>query len=177
MTKATARKCGGFFFAIKMKVTFRIFMILMGGVMGVLHAQSPGEAEEAHIQVFNALTASPSLPEGAVKNLSRGAWEALSYLEEADTLKIENLKEAVADYYHFKSGLLYLKLIDPKSQEDYGLQMTVPYLLNKAGEVELMDAKTGKVKDRWKILYLDATYLALDVGDLRVFFIHTPAQE
>lgn len=115
--------------------------------------------------------------EDLLKNLQRGAWEALSYVAESESITIEDLSEAVPDYYRFKEKEAIVKLINPSNYNEYGLEATIPYKVTAEGEIRLVDSKTGVVKEKWKIIYLDANYLALDMGELRVFFTHTPVQE
>tara|TARA_R110000850_G_scaffold136812_2_gene257988 strand:- start:1105 stop:1569 length:465 start_codon:yes stop_codon:yes gene_type:complete len=112
-----------------------------------------------------------------LKNLQRGAWEALSYVTDSDSIVMEDLSEAVPDYYRFREKEAIVKLINPSNYNEYGLEATIPYKVTAEGEIELIDTKTGGVKEKWKIIYLDANYLALDMGELRVFFTHTPVQE
>ncbi|HBF21201.1 MAG TPA: hypothetical protein DDW81_13955, partial [Cryomorphaceae bacterium] len=82
---------------------------------------------------------------------------------------------AVADYYNYQEDEVIIKLINPQDYNSYGMEVNVKYLLNKHN-IELLTAQ-GAVKDSWQLLYLDHNYLALDMGDIRVFFTHTPAQE
>ncbi len=111
------------------------------------------------------------------KKLKKGAWEALSYVETSDSIVMEDLSEAVPDYYRFKEKEAIVKLINPSNYNEYGLEAVIPYKVNAGGEIQLLDSKTGVVKKNWKIIYLDSNYLALDMGELRVFFTHTPVQE
>lgn len=134
--------------------------------------------EEVIQQVYNILAGTDtSAANPDIALLGKGAWEALSYLEENAGMGIETLNEAVPDYYHFKPNVLILKLIDTQNQNEYGMELEVQYRLTDDLIVELLDPKTRKVKDRWKIMYLDENYLALDMGDLRLFFTHTPDLE
>ncbi len=110
-------------------------------------------------------------------NLTKGAWEALSYVEETDSIVMEDLSEAVPDYYRFKENDAIVKLINPSDYNVYGMEATIPYRVTSDGEIQLINTKNGTVRNNWKIIYLDANYLALDMGELRVFFTHTPVQE
>ncbi|MDZ7848190.1 MAG: hypothetical protein U5L96_16365 [Owenweeksia sp.] len=92
-------------------------------------------------------------------------------------MAIEDLREAVPDYYHFEEGLLTLKLINPENYNEYGATVQAPYRLVNEKRIVLLDPNTGEQKDKWDVIYLDANYLALDMGDLRVFFTHTTPQE
>lgn len=108
--------------------------------------------------------------------LKLGAWEALSYLEERQVQFVEeDLLEAVPDYYNFSDSTVIIKLVNPNDYNDYGIQLELRYEI-KGKELILFDKK-GKEKDRWTFLYLDNNYLALDMGQLRVFFTKTPIQE
>ena len=145
----------------------------------ILQAQEEDAGEKALKQVLEILTLQePQLPaEGEMTSLlQKGAWEALSYLNESeDDYTSEDLLEAVADYYNYQEDEVIIKLINPQDYNSYGMEVNVKYLLNK-DNIELLTAK-GAVKDSWQLLYLDHNYLALDMGDIRVFFTHTPAQE
>lgn len=108
--------------------------------------------------------------------LKLGAWEALSYLEEKQGQFVEeDLLEAVPDYYNFSDSTVVIKLVNPNDYNDYGIQLELKYEI-KGKELILFDKK-GKEKDRWTFLYLDKNYLALDMGQLRVFFTKTQLQE
>lgn len=155
------------------KVLFFCFGIL---ISLTATAQPTEEGRKAMEQVYNVLSGKESNVQDVDKNLQRGAWEALSYIDESADMKMEQLSEAVPDYYNFKNGLLILKLINPQNYNEYGVELKVGYRINKS-EIQLFDSKTGKVKDQWEIMYLDQNYMALDLGDLRVFFTHTPLQE
>lgn len=109
--------------------------------------------------------------------LEADAWEALSYLREKDNLSPENLEEAVPDYYRFHKGMVELRLVDPKRSGEYQREIILQYELNNEGKITLRDTKTGRIIDNWRVLYLDDNYLALDMGDLRVFFNHTRVQQ
>lgn len=132
-------------------------------------------------QVYKALTATGEDVKGKdgeklKEDLERGAWEALSYMEENPQPVKEDLQEAVPDYYHFKGGEVLLKLISPKNRNEYGTQLTINYKLAN-NTIELTKKGKLEVVDRWVILYLDENYMALDMGQLRVFFTHAPEQE
>ncbi len=135
-------------------------------------------AEEAIQKVFDILTLEePQLQGDLQKNLTSGAWESLSYLNETnESYEPGDLQEAVPDYYHFMAEKVIIRLINQSNYNEYGMELEISYRLHK-GHIELLDGKTKALKDRWEIMYLDANYLALDMGDLRVFFTHTPNQE
>lgn len=108
--------------------------------------------------------------------LKLGAWEALSYLEpRAAGNTSEDLLEAVPDYYNFSDSTVIIKLVNPNDYNDYGLQLELKFEI-KGKQLILYDKK-GKEKDRWSFLYLDKNYLAMDMGEIRVFFTKTPPQE
>ncbi len=146
----------------------------------VLSAQGlETEGQKALQKVLEVLTLEePQLPDSAeVKtHLMNGAWESLSYLNEGGgDYQTDDLLEAVPDYYHFREGKVIIKLIDPNDYNQYGMEATVNYSLRN--DEILLIKPGGEIKDRWQLLYLDGHYMALDMGDLRVFFTHTPAQE
>lgn len=135
------------------------------------------QPEEVFEQVLKILTDDEaSLPQNQSDLIQKSAWEALTYIEEGkESYNREDLLEAVPDYYNFKSSTVIIKLIDPNDYNVYGIEVEVNYsILN--GKVLLKDDK-GTEKDNWKILYLDENYMAMDMGELRVFFTKTPIQE
>lgn len=155
----------------------KIFLILFILSGSLIRAQTT-EGEKALQKVLDVLTLSaPEISENPVEDIQKGAWEALSYMEELkdSTYTADDLLEAVPDYYHFEEKQVFIKLINPENYNEYGVEAKVPYLMNNEN-IELYNTK-GEKKDSWKILYLDSYYLALDMGDVRVFFTHTPPQE
>jgi len=153
----------------------RITLLLL--LITTLTAKAQLTAEEALQKVFDVLTAEEASVEGNAKQkLTIGAWEALSYLNEAEEYAIEDLQEAVPDYYHFLEEEVIIRLINQENYNEYGLELKLAYRINK-GNIELLDKTSKNVKDTWHIIYLDKNYLALDMGDIRVFFTHTPDQE
>lgn len=150
--------------------------ILVCSGLGIQAQEISGQ--EALQKVYNVLTQKGDVE---IKNpkffLEQGAWEALSYLQKKDSTTINDLEEAVPDYYRFKSNnTLLLKLINPKNHNEYGTRITVGYRVDD-NIIQLLDIKDLTVKDQWTILYLDDNYMALEMGELRVFFTHTPVQE
>jgi hypothetical protein len=144
-------------------------------------SKEPVSPKEAIQKVFNVLSKKEGfVPDSAalVTGLQNGAWEALAYLNAAtkDSLSKADLQEAVPDYYRFYSQELLLKLINQKDYNSFGQELKVPYRLI-GNEIILLNPQDGSIKDRWTILYLDSFYLALDYGDLRVFFVQTATQE
>lgn len=141
-----------------------------------LSAQSDIKAEDALQKVFNVLSGEEKSNCQAQCDslLNIGAWEALAYLDLASSfsLSIEDLKEAVPDYYQFKEGKLYFKLINPENHNEYGYAGQLQYNWD-AQSLTVLNPKTGAIKDKWKVLYLDENYLALQMDDLRVFLSHT----
>lgn len=156
----------------------RMFFLLLALSSAGLFAQPT--AEEAIDQVFGILSGrdTASLPADARAALQKNAWEALAYLpiSPSGESRVEDLQEAVPDYYRFIGDQLLLKLIDPEDHNRYGSEFTVNYRLKKR-ELTLLDPRTGAQRDQWVVLYLDAEYLALEMGDLRLFFTRTAAQE
>lgn len=131
-------------------------------------------AIKAREHMFSVLTIAEGVFIEDLKiNIERSPWEALAYMEEGQMLSIDDLQEAVPDYYYFKNNLLQLKLIDPQNAGEFGTELSVAYDLGSGDVISLINPNSYQVKDSWKILYLDKNYLALDMGDVRVFFIHT----
>jgi hypothetical protein len=102
-----------------------------------------------------------------------GAWESLAYvdLNAAFNLSLEDIDEAVPDYYQFKEGQLFFKLINPENHNEYGYVGKLQYTW-QAQSIKVIDPKSQEVKDKWEVLYLDSNYLALQMDDLRVFLTH-----
>lgn len=167
---------GCFYFSRMKKLAILLLLAQAGLLIGQEEAPSP---EEAITKVFKVLSGQESTidPE-PTKRLTTAAWEALAYLpgEGLDTITTFSLQQAVPDYYNFERDQLILKLIDPKDHNRYGQELKVPYGLSSP-TINLYDSKARTVKDKWEIIYLDEFYLALDMGDLRIFFTRTAAQE
>ncbi|GEM_PF-777568 len=170
-----------------MNLAKRISTLLMLLSFTPTWAQVDGDPEaispkEAITKVFEVLSKQEGrLPASADSTnvlLQKGAWEALAYVNAAgkDSLTKADLQEAVPDYYRFYKNQLLLKLINQDNYNEYGTEASVPYFCN-GKVISILDPDTGAAKDKWTILYLDAYYLALDYGDLRVFFVQTNPQE
>lgn len=143
-----------------------------------LRAQ-PVSAEEAITKVFKVLSGEErAVPDAKQDLLQKGAWEALAYLDQNNSFELseESLQEAVPDYYRFKEKEMLFRLINPKDHNQFGIEGSLNYKWEKDWLV-LLDRKTGLERDRWRLLYLDDQYLALEMGELRVFFTHTPPLE
>ncbi len=140
----------------------------------LLLGQEP-DPNEAIAKVFRVLSGEEAnIPLQKDSLIQVGAWEALAYLDQKQAFQLskEDLQEAVPDYYRFKAKRLIFKLIDPKNHNQFGVQGELAYDWEKRFLV-VKDPKNGRERDRWKLLYLDAEYLALEMGELRVFFTHT----
>lgn len=166
-----------------MKNNLLCFFLCTVAITGTLQAQETGTdltAQRALEKVLKVLRGSATFtPSGkSEEHLCNGAWEALAYSEEQnDSLQASDISQAVPDYYHFyENKTLLLKLIDPDDYNQYGQELRLQYAMEE-GYIVIQDKKTGAEKDRWEILYLDKLYMALDLGELRVFFTHTPVQE
>lgn len=161
--------------SLAMKTTFfAIFSFIGFGI----YAQSDA-AIKAREQMYKALASTDGVViKNAEKNISLSPWEALAYMEEGRMLSTSDINEAVPDYYYFQNNnLLQLKLIDAKYPEAFGTELAVPYQIKDNNTILLINPKDRKIEDTWDILYLDENYLALDMGDIRVFFIHAPIKE
>ncbi len=147
--------------------------------LNTLSAQSDIKAEDALQKVFNVLSGEErsNCKSKCDSLLNIGAWEALAYvdLSLSFSLSLEDLKEAVPDYYQFKEGKLYFKLINPDNHNEYGYTGQLQYNL-AAQSITVISPKTKEIKDKWKVLYLDENYLALEMDNLRVFLSHVKPQ-
>lgn len=159
-------------------------MKVLGILIVVLSLTLPasGQSEEgrkALQKVFDVLTADSAQIVGKpLENLTNQAWEALSYMDDDGEPDLSDLREAVPDYYNFREGgQLLIKLINPNNHNEYSDEIGVSYEIGKRKSILIKDQKTGDLRDEWRILYLDSRYLALEIGELRLFFTHTPAQE
>lgn len=153
-------------------------LLLMAG--GLLAQETTGE--DAITKVFKVLSgAEKTIPGLDLRDslLLNGAWESLAYIDAAASFQPsrEDLQEAVPDYYNFLSGGGFIfKLINPQNHNEYGYEGQLKYRW-EGEDLVVLSADGLQVKDRWQLLYLDHSYLALRMGDLRVFFTHTPNQE
>lgn len=153
-----------------MKTT--LFAIL--SFLGLTIQAQADAATKAREHMFKALTVADGIYiEDVNKNISHSPWEALAYMEEGSMSSLDDLNEAVPDYYHFQNNLLQLKLIDAQNSGGFGKELIIPFKINGGETILLINPKSNRVEDSWDILYLDNNYLALDMGDIRVFFIHT----
>ena len=154
-----------------------LFLIL---ISCTLSAQD-STAEAAISKVYRVLAGEESrVPIAAERGslLQSEAWEALAYIDRSQVLmpSREDLREAVPDYYHFKENKVIFKLIDQNDYNLYGFEGSLPYRWEDE-YIVILSANGKQEKDRWKLLYLDANYMALQMGDLSVFFTHSPKQE
>ena len=151
-----------------------IVLFLLSALYG--QAQEANDSLQVRNQVYEFLTQEPQAVDDALELLRISAWEALAYLEASENPQAFDLQEAVPDYYHFKRNTLVIKLIDPETNE-YGVNLTAAFRISENSRVQLIDLNTGEVRDEWVIIGLDKNYLALDMGEIKVFFTHTSAQE
>lgn len=126
-------------------------------------------------QVFQFLTQESQPIDNAWNLIKPSAWEALAYLEPSDETKVEDLQQAVPDYYNFNDSTVFIKLINPENFDEYGVELEIQYRIVQDSKVQVLDPKSGAVRDEWLIIGLDRNYLALDMGDVLVFFTHTPS--
>ena len=133
-------------------------------------------------RVYQIMVAPPFPLEGDwIKALESGPWEALAYLDPgslSDSNAVrktadELLQEAVPDVYHFSNGLLRLEPFSGTPSPPAAAPIEVFYALQDRILV-LTGTQNGPERDRWTIHYLDAHYLVLDMGDLRLFLTHLP---
>ena len=135
-------------------------------------------AEQGRKYMYEALTKDkPAYLENVKQNLERGPWEALAYLEKGSASSQEDLQEAVADYYHYSKGVLDVRLRNPGDFQSYNTKMELAYNVGNGYSIALRKPGSARAELTWQILYLDENYLALDMGDVRVFFIHTQKQD
>lgn len=118
----------------------------------------------------------PAISDEVVVNLEKGAWEALAYVEEVSAASVDDLNEAVPDYYRFVDGVLDVRLVDQQSG-GYGSSLKMGYGVLDGSTLALRKLGSRYAELTWQILYIDKNYLALDMGDIRVFFIHTLIKE
>lgn len=159
------------------KGTRYLFSLCLSFMLFLANAQDSADGDKVIQQVFEMLSGEPEAVTDASGLLMNLAWEALAYLDASGAAGMEDLQEAVPDYYNFREEDLILKLINPENYNEYGVEISTPYRVKNNAEIILLDAKDGSIRDRWQILYLDENYLALDMGELRVFFTKTPEQE
>ena len=172
--------CNGFSYYI-IPVHHKLLFFLLVSLYSVssrLHAQEPVNSDSVVRQVYRYMVQQPAAKENTAELLQKTAWEALAYMESGEEEPtVEDLREAVPDYYHFREASVVLKLIDPEDYNNYGVEITAPYKLLDNRTIVLMDERGELERDRWRIIAIDENYLALDMGEIRLFFTHTPAQE
>jgi hypothetical protein len=129
--------------------------------------------------VFNTLMLeSPQINGSTDSLLQLGAWEALSYLENKDNATMDDLQEAVPDYYHFFESTVLIKLINPQNSNEYSMEVQVNYKsTSSTHQINLYKSGSDTPSRTWQIIYLDTNYMALEMDGLRVFFTHAPPQE
>jgi hypothetical protein len=166
-----------FLFTFRGMITCLRFLSICIGLLPLSsRSQEKPNPEQVLNQVYEFLTQESIAVDSAHALIQLSAWEALAYLEDMKDPQPGDLSEAVPDYYNFKGNTMVIKLIDPETNE-YGVELTTPFRISENRRVLLIDSNTGAVRDEWTIIGLDKNYLALDMGELKVFFTHTPAQE
>jgi|GEM_PF-2054801 len=139
-----------------------VFLFLFGSFK--LNAQ-----EEQPIDKVLKVLSSPSsaMPEKAISILESHSWEAIAYWDPGTEAIVTNLFEAVPDVYRFDRGNFKIFL-----QTQGGKPQTVNGKYTLFGsEIQLFKKDQNEIIDRWKVLFLSNEYLALDMGDLHVFFV------
>jgi hypothetical protein len=155
---------------------FRLLWLFTFFISLVSRAQDNNDPNSPLRQVYEFLTQNPQPVDSAFDLIQLSAWEALAYLEVIENMQTGDLREAVPDYYHFKGNTLTIKLMDPETNE-YGVEFITPFRIVDNSRILLIDGNSGSVRDEWSIIGMDRHYLALHMGELKVFFIHTPARE
>jgi hypothetical protein len=134
----------------------------------LFHSNILNAQEDQPIDKVLHVLSSPAtpLPENAIAILESHSWEALAYWDPESEPDITNVYEAVPDVYRFDNGTVKMNL-----QSQGGQPRTINGLYSLFGsEIQLYKKGGSEIADRWKILYLSAEYLALDLGDIHVFF-------
>ncbi|MBI1316952.1 hypothetical protein GC167_08870 [bacterium] len=154
-------------------------LVLWLCVMGSWEVRAQ-EPENPVDRVYQMLIAPPYPIEGSVISLlENGPWEALAYLDPGripETHATQGppgdlLQEAVPDLYHFSGGMLRLEPFSGANSKGESRPIEVYYTLVERALV-LASTPNGPERDRWTIHYLNAHYLVLDMGDLRLFLTH-----
>lgn len=141
-----------------------------------LWSQEDQEVEEVQQQVYEFLTQPPAIPDNASQLLVNAAWEALAYLDLSLDHTPADLQEAVPDYYNFQDSIVYIRLVDPANPGESEFRYQAIYTLAD-GLISLVKTQDAKAVSEWRIIAIDQHYLALDMGDVRVFFTHTSERE
>lgn len=134
-----------------------------------LAAQESPSQSQAQKKVLAILVGQESrVPQDAAAQLRRTGWEALAYLEAPvpegqDT----TLQQAVGDRYYFGKDSLQVNLKQRRRAK--AEEFEVPYRVSNS-RIVIAEESGGQESSLWKILYLDAHYLALDMDGLRIFF-------
>ena len=151
----------------------------LAGVTSVSAQLKDLEPNDALQTVFAVLSAKKMVSKDSKlcdSLLNIGAWESLAYVDIGSSfnLSLEDVQEAVPDYYQFKKGKLYFKLISPANNGEYGTSGELNYSQD-GSIIRLIDPRTKALMDQWEIRYLDQNYLALEMDDLRVFLSRVSA--
>jgi len=107
------------------------------------------------------------LPKNAISILEGHSWEAIAYWDPGTEAIGENLFESVPDVYYFNSGTFKIFL---QTQGGNPQRINGQYTLF-GSEIQIFKKEEKEIIDRWHILYLSSEYLALDLGDMHVFFV------
>ena len=118
-------------------------------------------------------TDSPFTMDSISVHLEAHSWESLAYWDSGVKADRSQLFEAVPDVYRFVDGAFDL-LLFAKEERDKRRVSGVYQL--KGDRLLLYGASDRTLLDSWRIHYLSADYLAVDMDGLRVFFV-TPDQD
>lgn len=137
-------------------------------MLGWQLSAQPTSEEPAKLVLELLAADSTQWPENAKALLSEQSWESLAYWDPGTPRKIEQLFEAVPDVYRFEQDAFRVRFFQaPKGRE----LIQGKYRLEDETWIVFTDGSGGRELDRWKLLYLDRNYLAVDMDGLRVFFV------
>jgi hypothetical protein len=96
------------------------------------------------------------------------SWEMLAYWNPESPATKDELFEAVPDVYRFENGKLKGRVLTDLNSDPIVIS---GHYSRSGNTLTLFKESGGMAADKWVILYLDEKYLALDMGDLRVFLV------
>lgn len=106
--------------------------------------------------------------EESIVYLEANSWETLAYWIPNEKPDRSQVQEAVADVYRWNNGVF----------EGFVYNQNIGERQKIKGRYKVVDSRIKlfmnaslKEFDSWTICYLDANYLVLDMGDLKVFLV------
>lgn len=132
-----------------------------------LQAQ-PDKKEPALLVLQLLANDSADIKANSIKWLDGQSWESLAYWDPGTPKKTDHLFEAVPDVYRFEDGRFKVRFY---RQDEGPANASGTFRIEGLKWIVFIDSGSRKELDRWKLLYLDQHYMAVDMDGLRVFFV------